>query len=639
MRKINLNIWLLVWVLLVVLAGQAAAGGTIHVPADFNNIQAAIDDANDDDIIVVAEGLYVGEGNRDIDFRGKAITVQSTNPYDTAVVAATVIDCEGTPSNLHRGFKFHSGEGPDSVLAGFTITNGCGPKEQVNGFNSDGGAIFCINSDPTITHCLITANSSISHNSNGGGGGIFCYRSKPIISNCTITNNSAEYGAGIYCYLSDATIRECMISGNSGRVGAGILCFNFRPVVKNCMIVNNSGQGFRCTGGYPLISHCYIANNTKEGISSNNAYANIDNCTIAGNSRGIYCNYRSPIISNCTITENSENGIHFEYCTPNFLNCILWNNGEAEIYSRWGSVSIVSYSNVEGGYPGQGNIDVDPLFFRLGYLDAVGALIEGDYHLQPTSPCIDAGDPNYLEEPNETDLDGNPRVIGGRIDMGAYEYTNTTPVACIVGGDRTIEATGPETRVTLDGSCSSDADSSPGTNDDIVSFDWYKVNASDPNFEDFIASGEIIDYNLPLAEHIIVLEVIDKTGAYDTNEVTIIIQDTTPSEFTLSVAPDTLWPVNHKMVLITPSWVASDICDESPEVSLVSITMNEEDEATSDGYTTLNIQIGDDGSIYLRAERSGDGSGRIYTITYQAVDDSGNVAVASATVTVPHDQR
>ena len=217
---------------------------------------------------------------------------------------------------------------------------------------------------------------------------------------------------------------------------------------------------------------------------------------------------------------------------------------------------------------------------------------------------------------------------------------NTTPVACIVDGNRIVEAEGSfGARVTLDGSCSSDSDSAPGTNDDIVSFDWYKVDACDPNFEDFLASGEIIDCNLPLGEHIIVLEVIDKAGAFDTNEVTIIVQDTTPPEFTLPVIPTTLWPANHKMVLITLSWTASDICDASPEVSLVGITMNEDDEAKGDGNTAGDIQIGDDGSIRLRAERSGTGSGRIYTITYQAVDDSGNVAVASATVTVPHDQR
>ena len=120
---------------------------------------------------------------------------------------------------------------------------------------------------------------------------------------------------------------------------------------------------------------------------------------------------------------------------------------------------------------------------------------------------------------------------------------------------------------------------------------------------------------------------------------TVIVEDTIPPEFSLSVTPDTLWPANHKMVEITPTWEASDYCDESLDVTLVSITMNEEDDAKGDGHTSDDIQVKPDGSIYLRAERSGTGSGRIYTITYQAVDDSGNVTLGGTTVTVPHDKR
>jgi hypothetical protein len=86
---------------------------------------------------------------------------------------------------------------------------------------------------------------------------------------------------------------------------------------------------------------------------------------------------------------------------------------------------------------GLGNIDVDPCFACVGYWDSneIPAdpnddfWIEGDYHLLPDSPCIDAGDPNYLAKPNETDLDGKPRVINGRIDMGAYEYGSTAILA------------------------------------------------------------------------------------------------------------------------------------------------------------------------------------------------------------------
>jgi hypothetical protein len=426
-----------------------------------------------------------------------------------------------------------------------------------------------------------------------------------------------------------------------------------------------------------------------------------------------------------------------------------------------------------------------------------------DYHLLRNSQCINSGDPHYIAEPNETDLDGKPRVIRGQIDMGAYEF-NHVPVAD-AGPDQTIEAQAPwGAAVTLDGSGSSDADSTPGTNDDISDFVWNKADQCAPNADVFLGSGRIIDCNLSLGEHIITLKVFDKAGAFDIDEVTIIVQDTTPPvftkspqdltvecdgnynvlelnawlagatavdkcgsvtitndfvgilnecgatgsatvtwtaedesgntvtsppatfaivdtmppvitcpmgvtlecpadtsieangsatatdtcgtvtithsdqwqpscgntgtltrtwtatdecdnssscvqtitvvdtpppEFEFSVTPAVLWPPSHKMVLITPSWTVSDKCDASPEVSLVGIVMNEGGDIIGAGHTTDDIQIGDDGSIYLRAERSGTGDNRVYTITYQAVDDCGNAAVRSATVTVPHDRR
>jgi predicted outer membrane repeat protein len=136
-------------------------------------------------------------------------------------------------------------------------------------------------------------------------------------------------------------------------------------------------------------------------------------------------NFRNsrPVITNCTFSGNSAvkqgGGIQSSHgAHPTLKNCIVWGNEVETALEIWGSATV-SYSNVEGGWPGEGNIDANPWF-----VDPVG----GDYHLLFDSPCIGAGDPNYLAEPNETDLDGKPRVIGCRIDMGAYEYGQLVPV-------------------------------------------------------------------------------------------------------------------------------------------------------------------------------------------------------------------
>jgi hypothetical protein len=198
------------------------------------------------------------------------------------------------------------------------------------------------------------------------------------------------------------------------------------------------------------------------------------------------------------------------------------------------------------------------------------------------------------------------------------------------------------TQVTLDASSSSDSDSSPGTNDDIVSFEWYEGAV-------LLGSGQTVEHTFGLGSHTVTLVVTDSFGETGTDEVVITIQDTTPPELSVSVSPAILWPPDHKMVLLTPTWTVSDICDESPTVKLVGITMNEADKTLTydamfddtlgDGRTANDIQVGQDGLIYLRAERSGTGTGRIYTLTWQASDDSGNVTRRSATVTVPRDQR
>ncbi len=228
------------------------------------------------------------------------------------------------------------------------------------------------------------------------------------------------------------------------------------------------------------------------------------------------------------------------------------------------------------------------------------------------------------------------------VDYPRLWWENTVPAACIVGGDQIVEAdSNCEARVVLDGSCSSDEDSTQGTNDDINDFDWYEISdPCNPDSDILLGTGEIIECNLPSGVHNIMLVVMDKAGASDSNEITITVEDNIPPQFTLTVKPNVLWPPNNKMIEIMPVLDVSDNCDDDVDVSLVGITMNETANAGGSGHTAGDILIDpNDGSIRLRAERNGKGAGRIYTITYQAVDDSNNIATASAMVTVPHDRR
>ena len=308
-------------------------GVHIHrVPDEFPTIQAAIDHAIDGDTVLVADGIYTGDGNRDIDYRGKAIVVMSESGPDD-----TVIDCQATG----RGFWFHSGEGPDSRLRGFTIVNGYFYPWQQNG----GGILCDSGSSPTITRCIISGNTASS------AGGIACHSSSPVIANCTVSGNRAHFeGGGIYLESSS-------------------------PVIKNCTISKND------TGG-PWGD---------------------------GRGGGIYCALSDPLVVNCTFTGNragtdAGGGIYCESSDPLVVNCILWADDPQEVSFSSGSPTI-TYSDIQGDWPGEGNIDADPLFTDPQH----------DYTLQAGSPCIDTGDPSYPP----------PSGGGGRIDMGADEFAYT----------------------------------------------------------------------------------------------------------------------------------------------------------------------------------------------------------------------
>ncbi|UCD64855.1 MAG: right-handed parallel beta-helix repeat-containing protein, partial [Candidatus Zixiibacteriota bacterium] len=236
------------------LAVPIAGAATITVcgdgSGDYLTIQEGIDAAVAGDEVVICPGIYTGNGNRDLDYNGKAITVRGTDPEDRDVVAATIIDCQGSEAEPHRGFKFHSSETADSVLAGLTITNGYGPEEYVDYYPlSRGGAILCIGSSPSVENCVLGNNSSGDY----GGGMYNGQDSNPTLTNCTFSGNcaSAPYwysgkrGGGMYNISSNPTLTNCTFSENTaGRHGGGMCNLYSSPTLTNCMFSSNGATDY-----------------------------------------------------------------------------------------------------------------------------------------------------------------------------------------------------------------------------------------------------------------------------------------------------------------------------------------------------------------------------------------------------------
>lgn len=192
----------------------------MYVPAQYSNIQYAINKAWDGSTIWVADGIYTGEGNRDIDFIGKAITVRSENGPENCV-----IDCRATITEPHRAFQFYGAEDPNSILAGFKI---------INGYQYSGGAILCSSSSPTIADCDMTANTAVN------GGAIFGDDSNFTIVNCVLTGNTATRGGAISCRKGAPKFINSTFTANfADSAGGAIFCWKTTETLTNSIFWNN----------------------------------------------------------------------------------------------------------------------------------------------------------------------------------------------------------------------------------------------------------------------------------------------------------------------------------------------------------------------------------------------------------------
>lgn len=388
------------------LTAALTPAATRLVPDKYPGIQAAINDCNDGDVVIVAPGTYFEM----INLKGKNITLRSTDPNNPNVVAATIIDggARSSAAVLNnsgvrfnpRVVTFNSGEGPDCVLNGLTITNG------------RSGGVYCEDSSPTLLRCVFT------HNRARGGGGMYNKNSTPTLINCTFSSNSASMsGGGVSNRNSSPNLVKCTFTRNSAGGGGGMSNSRVsKPMLTNCIFSRNSAE---VSGG---------------AISSGgleDSAPTLKNCTLVGNSAGV-----------------GGGGIYHGVALGRLkiINCIFWGNRDrdkivamAQIRNSATAGAVINYSCIEGlGVPdepegllygpygsGTGNIGKDPLFADPN---------NGDYHLRSqagrwdlktqkwvrddvTSPCVDAGDPNSL-------IADEPLPNNGAVNMGAYGGTS-----------------------------------------------------------------------------------------------------------------------------------------------------------------------------------------------------------------------
>jgi len=558
-------------VVAVVCASSSAA---IHlVPAEYPTIQGAISDSINGDTVVVSRGMY----NERIDYSGKNIVVMSTDPDDPAVVADTIINAGGTGSAV----TFMNGETTDAVLSGFTITGGYGTDYEGLFW---GGGVFAMSASPTITKNVIVNNNgpaSEASNAISYGGGICCFMSDAVITNNIIKNNTGAAGGGLIIYVGNARVTDNLIYGNSAVIGGGVVMLG--GLLSNNTIVANDAS---------LPSDLEPMDDRPGG----NVYAASDPDS------GMF---QSLVVNNIICSAPSGAGIYFEGLADDAIAFNdVWGNVPGNYMMYDPITSELIYDGIFDRTGTYGNISADPLFALPG---------NDDYHLLPDSPCIGAGDPDFVAEPGQTDIDGDERVYAMVVDMGADEFVGYVKPVADAGPDVHLAEPG---LVTLDASGSFFYDSNSPRFYNWTQISGDQVTLSDPNavnptfiaesfgehrFELIVGDGEyeswpdevivLIGNEPPIADAGVakVVDVpgtatLDGSGSYDPDTIDVLTYSWTQLEgppVTIQDA-DTAAPYfdcNEQGLYIFQLIVSDGMADSEPntvQVTTVSATINQE---------------------------------------------------------------
>ena len=337
---------------------------------------------------VAVRGGYAGLDHREPDTR-------DIGAYATILSGDLNAD-DGLRTGRTEDNSYHvvtaSGTDATAVLEGVTITGGNANEENWDSDRSQGGGVYIHHGSPTLTHCTIAENSAVQ-----GGGMCALSGSNPTLTDCRFIDNFATYHGGAMDNVeSNPRLTNCVFLANAveRKYGGGMRNYKSSPYLVNCLFSNN--------------------------VSVGNAAAMFNH------------NHSNPKIINCTFAYNAANGVggidNAMESTPGLTNCILWGNtsqdddGEAaQIRHGPPTVEFCCIQGWTGALGGTGNHGHDPQFADPRGADGIIGTEDDDLRLLPGSPCIDAGTNAGLPPSVTVDLAGNPRIINGTVDMGAYE--------------------------------------------------------------------------------------------------------------------------------------------------------------------------------------------------------------------------
>jgi hypothetical protein len=380
------------------ISGSCIEGNSFYVSMDGNNnnpgtesepfktIGHALSLVKDDSTITTT--IYVGEGVFSPSTTGEQFPIVLPDYVHLIGTSreTSILDAEADSDRESRVIKIVE-ECENIKVANFTITGG----NAVSAGCIGGGGILVTHPDleyvydgPVSPVNAVFENLIVTDNSAAAGGGISIWRvSGPTLSNLIIQENTAEvYGGGLMIFTSVASMTDVTVSGNNcnvdGSFGGGIVMNYSEATMTNVTVTDNTAS----FGG---------------GVSVGNSDATLTHVTISGN----------------TATTSGGGFLSTPYSNNKLTNSIIWDNSPESIFAF--ITTTISYSDIQGGWNGEGNIDTDPLFTDAG---------NGDHTLQPDSPCIDAG---------TADLDGDgiediTDYAGLAPDMGAFEYGSTASV-------------------------------------------------------------------------------------------------------------------------------------------------------------------------------------------------------------------